>query len=109
MVIGDDGLDHGKLPREDQAGIESVDSRRHTASLFHGSRFIKFSIMRFHAVSRPQHDTTSVLAFPMRQALDPRLGHASTFIPSTLAHLLGRAQRLLCQQRCERVVRAGPT
>jgi hypothetical protein len=63
MVIGDDGLDHGKLPREDQAGIESVDSRRHTASLFNGFGFIKFSIMRFHAVSRPQHDTTSVLAF----------------------------------------------
>ena len=28
MVIGDDGLDHRKLPREDQAGIESVDSRK---------------------------------------------------------------------------------
>jgi hypothetical protein len=25
---GDDGLDHRKLPREDRAGIESVDSRK---------------------------------------------------------------------------------
>jgi hypothetical protein len=28
MMVGDDGLDHRKLPREDQAGIESVDSRK---------------------------------------------------------------------------------
>ena len=28
IVISDDGLDHRKLLREDQAGIESVDSRK---------------------------------------------------------------------------------
>jgi hypothetical protein len=28
MVIGDHGLDHRKLPREDQAGIDSIDSRK---------------------------------------------------------------------------------
>jgi hypothetical protein len=28
MMVGDDGLDHRKLPIEDQAGIENVDSRK---------------------------------------------------------------------------------
>jgi hypothetical protein len=87
MVIGDDGLALRKLPREDQAGIESVDSRklprdgqsdRQTASFFNTFGFIKFSIMRSHARDTSSvHDTTSVLAFPMRQALDARLGHAA--------------------------------
>jgi hypothetical protein len=66
MAIGDDGLDHRKLPREDQAGITSVDSRklprggqsdRQTASFLNRFGFIKFSIMRFHAVTRPQYTT----------------------------------------------------
>lgn len=90
MVIGDHGLDHRKLPREDQAGIDSIDSRklprdgqsdRQTdIELFNRFSVVKFSI-RFHAcesVTRPQYTTPPAdLHSPMRQALNARLGHAA--------------------------------
>jgi hypothetical protein len=28
MIVGDDGLDNRKLPRQEQAGIENTDSRK---------------------------------------------------------------------------------
>ena len=71
MVIGDDGLALRKLPRDGQ-------SDRQTASFSNTFGFIRFSIMRSHARDTSSvHDTTSVLGFPMRQALDARLGHAA--------------------------------
>jgi hypothetical protein len=91
VAIDDHELDHRELPSEDKTGIDSVDSRRlprdgqsdrQTAGFSNRFDFIKFSTMRFHACDTSSvHDTTSVLALPMRQALDARLGHAALTPP----------------------------
>jgi hypothetical protein len=91
MMIGDHELDHRKLPREEQAGIDSVDPRklprdgqsdRQAAGFSNRFGFINFSTMRFHARETSSvHDTTSVLALPMRQVLDACLGHTALTPP----------------------------
>jgi len=86
--------DHGSSNMEG-LGIKAVDiwecyRKRRNKPLVFSSWFIGTQIQQafYHEVLRrdapPVYNTTSVPAFPMRQALDACLGHASTFIPSTL-------------------------
>jgi hypothetical protein len=73
MVIDNYGLDHRKLS-------QTRTIRQTNSELFQFNT--EFPIMEFHVVTRPQYATpTSVLAFPLRQALGVHLDHASAFYP----------------------------